>query len=106
MKKRTFFVYVTYIWTKTLLGLTFYPFTSVRNVIRRPILLPVIFSPFIGILLLLVLGRIAALFVETKGVERIAIAMFLNTTVLSILLWQALLLYLLISYLIALWRKS
>jgi len=106
MRKRTLLAYTTYIWTKTLLGLTFTPFVSVREVVRRPVLFPVIFSPFLGVIFLLILGRIAALFVETTGFERIAVAMFLSTTVISILLWQALLLYLLASYLIALWKNA
>ena len=106
IRKRTLLAYSTYIWTKTLLGLTFTPFVSVREVVRRPVLFPVIFSPFIGVVLLLITGRIAALFIATKGMERIAISMFLSATVISILLWQLLLLYLLASYLIALWKKS
>ncbi|MDE2589564.1 MAG: hypothetical protein KGL95_07860 [Patescibacteria group bacterium] len=106
MRKRTFLIYATFIWTKTLLGLTFTPFISVREVVRRPVLFPVIFSPFLGIIMILILSRIATLFIETQGMERIVISMFLSTTVISILLWQLLLLYLLASYLIALWRKS
>ena len=33
MKKRTFLIYVAYVWTKTLLGLTFHPYKSVRETI-------------------------------------------------------------------------
>lgn len=106
MRKRTFLVYTTYIWTKTLLGLTFTPFISVREVVRRPVLFPVIFSPFLGVIMIFIISRIATLFIETQGIERIAIAMFLSTTVISILLWQILLLYLLINYLVALWKNT
>src|SRR5256885_15206195 len=104
MKKRTFFVFTGYIWTKTLLGLTFSPFTSIQGVMRRPILLPVIFSPAIGIMLLFILGRIAALFLSPHGAHREMVAIFLSTTLLSILMWQGLLVYLLASFLIASWR--
>ena len=105
MKKRTFLIFIAYIWTKTLLGLTFHPFTSMRTVIRRPILLPVIFSPFIGVIILLILGRIASLLIFIHGFKRELIALFLSTTLISILFWQILLLYLLGSYLIALRKR-
>lgn len=102
MKKHTFFVFVAYVWTKTLIGLTFHPFKSIKGVVRRPILLPVIFSPVMGLTILFVVGRIAALFVSPAGLKREIIVIFLSTTLLSILFWQLLLLYLLGSFLIAL----
>lgn len=102
MKKHTFFVFVAYIWTKTLIGLTFHPFKSIRGVVRRPILLPVIFSPVMGLAVLFVVGRIAALFLSPHGLKREIIVIFLSTTLLSILFWQLLLFYLLGSFLIAL----
>jgi hypothetical protein len=105
MKKRTFLIFAAYIWTKTLLGLTFHPFKSTKGVIRRPILLPVIFSPLIGLTILFIVGRIAALFVSPQGIKREIIVLFLSTTLLSILFWQLLLLYLLGSFFIALRKK-
>lgn len=105
MKKHTFLVFIAYVWTKTLLGLTFTPFKSVKGVIRRPILMPVLFSPVIGLTVLFIAGRIAALFVSPQGFKRDIIVVFLSTTLLSILLWQALLIYLLINFLIALRKK-
>lgn len=106
MRTQTFVIFGTYIWTKTLLGLTFHPFTSVRGIIRRPILFPVIFSPIIGLGVLFIVGRIAKLLIETQGADRELIAMFLSTVLLSILFWQALLLYLLGSFLFALKRNQ
>ncbi|HSW98045.1 MAG TPA: hypothetical protein VLF89_09535 [Candidatus Saccharimonadales bacterium] len=106
MKNKTFFTYIVYIWTKTLLGLTFTPYKSVREVVRRPVLLPVVFSPFIGILILLIAGKLGALLITVYGLKREFIAMFLSTTLISIVLWQVLLLYLLGSFLISSWRKS
>ena len=106
MKKRTFFIYVAYIWTKILLGLTFHPYRSVRETIRRPILLPVIFTPFIGILILFIAGKIGALLITIYGLKREIIALFLSTTLISIIFWQLLLLYLLGSFLVASWRRS
>lgn len=105
MKKSTFLIFSTYIWTKTLLGLTFHPLKTIREVTRRPVLLPVIFTPFIGLFMLFVAGRIGALLISVYGLKRDVIALFLSTTLISILLWQALLIYLLISFLFALWRR-
>lgn len=105
MKKSTFLIFAAYIWTKTLLGLTFHPFTTIREVTRRPVLLPTIFSPFLGLLTLFLLGRIGSLLISVYGLKREIIAFFLSTALISILLWQALLLYLLVSFLMALWKK-
>src|ERR1035437_5290451 len=105
MKKNVFFIFVAYVWTKTLLGLTLHPFSTVREVTRRPILLPVIFSPLIGLLTLFILGRIAALLITTYGLSREIIALALSTALIGIVFWQLLLIYLLLSFLIALWRK-
>jgi len=105
MINRTFFAYVVYIWTKTLLGLTFNPYTSVREVVRRPVLLPVIFSPFFGIIILLLAGKIGALLITIYGLKREFIGIFLSATLISIVLWQLLLLYLLGSFLISSWKR-
>ena len=67
--------------------------------------LPVIFSPIIGLLALFLLGRIAALLITTYGPSRELISLTLSTALIGILLWQLLLLYFLLSYLVALWRK-
>jgi hypothetical protein len=105
MKKNVFLIFVAYIWTKTLLGLTFHPFSTVREVTRRPVLLPVIFSPLIGLFTLFVLGRIAALLITVYGLSRELIALALSAALISIVFWQILLIYLLVSFLVALWRK-
>jgi hypothetical protein len=105
MKKGTFLIFTGYIWTKTLLGLTFHPFVTIKQVTRRPVLLPVIFTPIIGLAALFVFGRIGAFLVTFYGLSRTAIAIFLSTALISILFWQALLIYLLVNFLIAFWRK-
>jgi hypothetical protein len=105
MKKSTFLVFVAYIWTKTLLGLTFHPFMTVRQVTRRPVLLPVILTPIIGLAAFFVFGRIGAILVDFYGMSRTAISLFLSTFLISILFWQALLIYLLLNFLIASLRK-
>ena len=106
MKKNTFLIFIAYIWTKTLLGITFHPFSTIKQVTRRPVLLPIIFSPFIGLFILFILGRIGSFLIDIYALKRELIAMFLGTALISILLWQALLIYLLISFLLALWRKQ
>ena len=106
MKKRLFFVYVLYAWTKMLLGLTFYPLRFTRKVVRRPILFPVIFTPFFGLFILFIFGRFAAVLVSVYGFKRDIIAVFLSTVLISITFWQILLLYLLANYFFALWRTN
>ncbi len=105
MKKNVFLIFVAYVWTKTLLGLSLHPFSTVREVTRRPVLLPVIFSPIIGLLTLFVLGRIGALLITVYGLSREIIALGLSCALIGIILWQLLLLYLLISFLVAFWRR-
>jgi len=77
----------------------------VREVVRRPVLLPVIFSPFIGILILLLAGKAGALLITVYGLKREFVAMFLSTTLISILFWQLLLFYLLTNFLIVSRKK-
>jgi len=105
MTRNILLIFTAYIWTKTLLGLTFHPLMTIRQVTRRPILLPTIFSPIIGLAAFLVFGRVGAFLLDFYGLRREVIAIFLSITLISILLWQALLIYLLISFLFALWRR-
>ncbi len=101
MKKSTFFIYVGYIFTKTLLGITFYPYKSVLETTRRPILIPVIFSPFVGFICLFIVSKIGSLLIKVYGRERELIGLFLSTAFISIIFWQTLLMYLLISFMIS-----
>jgi hypothetical protein len=105
MKKRVLLVYASYLWTKTLLGMTFTPYRSIKEAIRRPVLLPVIFSPIIAILLLFIAAKLGSLLITIYGIKREAVAIFLSTTLISILFWQALLLYFLISFLLAIKKR-
>jgi hypothetical protein len=105
MKKRTILIYASYVWTKMLLGLTFHPYKSIKETIRRPVLLPVIFSPLIAIALLFLTAKIGSFLITIYGVQRDAVAVFLSTTLISIVFWQTLLLYLLISFLVAMKKK-
>jgi hypothetical protein len=106
MKKRTFVIYTGYIWTKTLLGLTFHPYKSVKDTLQRPILVPVLFSPLIMVILLFVVAKIGSFMILVYGFTRGLVALFLSTTLLAILLWQTLLVYLLCNFLISSWKKN
>ncbi len=106
MKKSTFLIYCMYVWTKTLVGLTLTPYLSVKQTVRHPVLLPVIFSPLIGIVILLVAGKLGSALIIVYGRERELIGLFLSVTLLSILLWQILLLYLLFSFVISSWNTK
>jgi hypothetical protein len=101
MRKRTFLIFVAYIWTKTLLGLTFHPFMTIKQVARRPVLFPVIFTPIVGLAAFFVIGRIGSFLLDFYGLNRTALSVFLSTFLLSIIFWQALLIYLIINYLIS-----
>src|SRR5690349_18564948 len=105
MQKRIFFMYTSYIWTKTLLGLTFHPLRAIKETIRRPILIPVIFSPFIGVVILFISAKIGGYLLNIYGISRDLVAIFLATTALSILFWQLLLFYLLGSFIVAKLRR-
>jgi len=105
MKKSTFLIFSIYIFAKTLLGLVFHPFSTIRQVTRRPILLPIIFTPIVGLFALFVLGRIGAILITFYGLNRQIISIILSSALISIFFWQALLIYLLISLLIAFWKK-
>src|SRR3989344_20778 len=99
MKKRTFLIFVSYIWTKVLLGLVVSPFKSVREITRHHVLLPVVLSPFYGLLILFIAGRIFAWLFTFYGLKRELIAFVLSAGLISIFLWQILLFYLLINFL-------
>jgi hypothetical protein len=101
MKKSTLLIYIGYYWTKTLLGIAVRPYLSVKETMRRPILLPVIFAPIAGLIFLFIASKIGSLFIFIDGNLRGVVALFLSTTLLTIVMWQLLLLYLLVSFLIA-----
>jgi hypothetical protein len=105
MKKRTLVIYASYIWTKMLLGLTFHPYKSIKETIKRPVLLPVIFSPLIAIALLFLAAKIGSLLITIYGIQRDAVAVFLSTTLISIIFWQTLLIYFLVSFFVAARKK-
>jgi len=106
MKKSVLTLYISYIWIKTVIGFTFHPYKSVLETMRHPVIFPVIFSPCLGIFCLFIMAKIGSILIVTYGRQRELIAVFLSTALLSILFWQALLIYFLASFLIASWKKE
>lgn len=94
-------VWMAYVWSVTLAGLAIHPYQSVRRmVLNKPILLPVTLSPVIGLVALFVFGRVGS-FVFTLGpIGREIMALVLGSTLMGLLLWQALLLLLVVRF----WR--
>lgn len=98
MKKPVLYIFIGYVWSKTLLGLVLHPYKSVREMTRQKVLVPVVFSPVIGLAILFVLGRMGSFVFEVEGFRRTVLAVSLSTGLIAILLWQAFLLYLLLSF--------
>lgn len=93
--------WVAYVWSVTLAGLAIHPYQSVkRMVLNKPILLPVVLSPAMGLLGLFVVGRIGS-FVFTFGpIGREVVSLVLGSTLIGLVLWQGLLIALVIRF----WR--
>jgi len=104
-KKPLLFIFIAYIWTKTLLGLALRPYRSVRDVTRNKVLIPVVFSPLFGLAILFVVGRFGSFLFDVRGVKRSFMALILSSALISILLWQLLLVYLLLSFYLAFRRR-
>lgn len=94
-------VWIGYVWSVTLAGLAVHPYKSVRRmVLDKPILLPVALSPIIGLVGLLVLGRVGS-YVFTLGmIGRELMSLVLGSTLIGLLLWQGLLIFLVVRF----WR--
>lgn len=93
--------WVAYVWSVTLAGLAIHPYQSVRRmVLDKPILLPVALSPVIGLVALFVLGRVGSLIFSLGPIGKELTALILGSTLIGLLLWQALLLTLVFRF----WR--
>lgn len=92
-------VWIGYVWTVTLAGLAIHPYQSVkRMVMDKPILLPVVLSPVLGLIGLFFVGRVGS-FVFTLGLlGREMMALVLGSTLIGLLLWQGLLLFLVVRF--------
>ncbi len=98
---RALALWIAYVWSVTLAGLAIHPYQSVkRMVLNKPILLPVAFSPVLGLLGLFFVGRIFSYVFTLGPVGRELTALVLGSTLIGLLLWQALLLVLVFRF----WR--
>lgn len=95
--------WVAYVWSVTLAGLAIHPYQSVRRIVLGDkILLPVVLSPGIGLVGLLVVGRVGSYIFTLGPIGREMVALVLGSTLMGLLLWQALLLALVYRF----WRAS
>lgn len=94
-------VWFAYVWMTTFAGLALHPYKSVRRMVMdKPILLPVVLSPFFGLLFLFIVGRLGSAAFELSGWAREGVALLLGGTLIGLLLWQGLLAALVIRF----WR--
>lgn len=90
---RTLLLWMSYVWATTLAGLAIHPYQSVkRMVLDKPVLLPVILSPVLGLIALFVVGRVGSYVFTLGTLGREIMALVLGSTLIGILLWQGLLL--------------
>ena len=98
---RALFLWIAYIWSVTLAGLAIHPYQSMRRmVLDKPILLPVSLSPILGLIGLFVLGRVGSYVFTLGPIGRELTSIVLGSTLIGLLLWQGLLLFLLFRF----WR--
>ncbi|HEX7042194.1 MAG TPA: hypothetical protein VF189_03000 [Patescibacteria group bacterium] len=101
MRKSTFFIYSIAVWLKTFYGVTFHPYKTLWEIRRRPILSPMIASPFFTLFCIILLGKIGSVLILVYGAERMLIAIILGGAILSIFLWQILVFYFLLMFFLA-----
>ena len=101
MKKKTFALFSLYIWLKTFYGVTFHPYETLWDIRRHPVLSPMLASPLFTLALVFLLGKLGSILILVYGRERALIAVILGGAILSIILWQLLVLYFLINFLLA-----
>jgi len=90
-----------YVWMKTLAGLAIHPYKSIRRMVfSDKILLPVVLSPVMGIVMLLVLGRVGSQLFTLMGFGREITALVLGSALVGLLMWQILLAGLVVRF----WR--
>lgn len=106
MKKRTIILYSLYIWLKIFYGVTFHPYRTLWEIRRRPVLVPILASPFFTLASIFILGKIGSILVFVAGSLRVLIAIILGGAIISILLWQLLLFYFLANFLFASYTKE
>ena len=94
-------VWIAYVWSVTLAGLAIHPYQSVRRMVMdKPILLPVALSPILGLVGLFVFGRVGSYIFTLGFYGREIMSLVLGSTLIGLLLWQGLLIFLIVRF----WR--
>lgn len=94
-------VWMAYVWSVTLAGLAIHPYQSVkRMVLNKPVLLPVVLSPVGGLIMLFIVGRVGSYVFTLGNMGREIMGLVLGSTLIGLLLWQGLLLFLVVRF----WR--
>lgn len=94
-------VWIAYVWSVTLAGLAIHPYQSVRRMVMdKPILLPVALSPILGLVGLFIVGRVGSYIFTLGFYGREIMSLMLGSTLIGLLLWQGLLMFLIVRF----WR--
>lgn len=92
-------MWIVYVWMKTMAGLAIHPYKSIRRMVFTDrILLPVVVSPMLGLVLLLVVGRVGSRVITLSGLWREGMATLLGSTLIGLVMWQLLLLGLVVRF--------
>lgn len=96
---KTLVAYISYVWMTTLAGLAIHPYKSVKKmVLSQRILLPVAMSPLMGLVGLLLVGRVGSYAMNLSGVAREMVAAILGVSLIGLVMWQVLLLALVVRF--------
>ncbi len=86
-------VWMGYVWMKTLAGLAIHPYRSVKRMVLdegERVLLPVVLSPLVFLVGLMVVGRFGSRLFELEGMMREVVAGVLGVSLIGLGLWQGL----------------
>ena len=86
-------VWLGYVWIKTMAGLAIHPYKSIKRMVwykSERVLLPVVLSPTVLLVGLMVVGRIGSYMFELSGWQRELVAGVLGISLIGLLLWQGL----------------
>lgn len=98
---RSLLVWIAYVWATTVAGLTIHPYQSIKRIVMdKPILLPVAMSPVLGLIVLFVIGRLGSYIFTLGTIGREFMALILGSTLIGLLMWQGLLMFLVVRF----WR--
>ena len=93
-----FGVWVVYHGVRLCVGLVIHPYRTMREIMRGLWFVPLVFVPVVLLIWIFVTGRIAAWVVDGPSALCDWIGLFYASLLLSLGLWQALLLYLAVRF--------